>query len=80
MTERVKHVRGKFPPTMATLDHLRDRSNPTRHIPPKGYEQRWVMACWQCNNDRGRAVELAKPIEERRARSGRSPQQQEAAQ
>jgi hypothetical protein len=40
----------------ATIDHLRDRTNPTRSHPCIPGEKRIVMACWECNNERGNAV------------------------
>lgn len=49
----------------ATIDHLRSRHNPHRNDGNPNFEQRWVLACWKCNNDRGRAEVMAIPIEER---------------
>lgn len=43
----------KLPVDLCTLDHLRDRFDPLRRKQGRG-EQRYVAACWQCNNDRGR--------------------------
>jgi hypothetical protein len=60
-----------MPPTLATIDHLRDRLDPTRQIEPINSEQRLVLACWDCNTQRGaqRVAEL--PIEELHRRAGR---------
>lgn len=41
-------------PRMATLDHLRDRYDPSRWIPNTSNEIRTVLACYQCNHGRGR--------------------------
>ena len=49
----------------ATIEHLRSRLHPGRREPARG-EQRRVLACWKCNNERGRAELLALPLEERR--------------
>lgn len=55
-------LRGKRPPrNLGTIDHLRDRFDPTRTEPNPQSEQRWVLACWECNNKRSkrRVVECA---------------------
>jgi 5-methylcytosine-specific restriction endonuclease McrA len=59
---------GGCPKDMATIDHLRDRFHPERRQPPRG-EERYVAACWNCNNKRGavRQAELGKPELQRRA-------------
>lgn len=57
------------PLNLATIDHLRDRFHPGRTEPANG-DQRWVAACWDCNNKRGRASVMAQPIEEIWRRSG----------
>ncbi len=58
-------------PNEATLDHLRSRLHPDRLEPANG-EIRLVMACRQCNNERGQAEEAALPKEELHRRSGHS--------
>lgn len=60
------------PKNLATLDHLRDRNHPGRAIPANG-EQRLVIACWQCNFDRGKTSEGSQPIEILWEKSGRGP-------
>jgi len=62
----------KLPTNLATLDHLRDRNHPDRLVPARG-EQRLVIACWQCNHDRGRSSEAAQPIESLWEKSKRRP-------
>lgn len=42
----------RLPKNTATIDHLRDRFHPRRQEPARG-EQRYVVACWQCNFERG---------------------------
>lgn len=61
-----------MPPNLATVDHLRDRYDPTRQVKPVNNEQRWVLACWQCNTERGNQRTAERPIEELWARSGRA--------
>jgi hypothetical protein len=39
-------------PNSCTLDHLRDKTSPHRHTQGAGMH---VVACYQCNTDRGRA-------------------------
>ncbi len=58
------------PTNLATVDHLYDRLDPRRQIPPSGPEQRWVAACRECNHKRGRESQSAQPIEDLRRRSG----------
>lgn len=58
---------GRQPDNMATLEHLDDRYNPDRG--KRGGERRVVMACRLCNNLRGRLMQAAVPIEERRRRA-----------
>jgi hypothetical protein len=62
----------QMPPTLATIDHLRDRLHPDRNVETKNQEQRWVLACWKCNNDRGQQRVAEQPIEELWRRSGRT--------
>lgn len=49
----------------ATIDHLRPRHHPFRCDGNPRQEQRWVLACWKCNNDRDREAVMKIPIEER---------------
>lgn len=73
-------VHGKrMAPNRATLDHLRDRFDPTRQDPPRRGESRYVMACSNCNHKRGVASVRAQPVEAIRARSQPSQRQQQAA-
>lgn len=59
----------QMPENLATLDHLDDRFSIDRGS--HGYGTlRKVLACWRCNNDRGRASQLSQPIEELRRRAG----------
>jgi len=62
---------GWQPPRLATIDHLRDRFDPTRQIPARG-SQRLVLACRQCNHQRGVESQRQQPLEElqRRAKRG----------
>lgn len=53
----------------ATIDHLRDRFDPSRREPAACGEQRLVAACRKCNHDRGAQRQAAQPIEELRRRS-----------
>ena len=57
-----------IPRNLATLDHLRDRFHPGRQEPARG-DKRYVMACWECNHERGRQSVRSQPIEELRKRS-----------
>ena len=45
-------------PDLATLDHLRTRLDKNRQEPNVNNEQRTLLACWQCNNLRGRLHQL----------------------
>lgn len=57
----------KQPANLATIDHLDDRFSPERG---KHYgEYRRVLACAQCNFDRGKSSQAAQPIEVLRNRS-----------
>lgn len=64
---------GRFDYRSATIDHLFDRYDTRRYLPCKG-EQRYVLSCWKCNNDRSKYRTASIPIEELRKRSGRAPQ------
>lgn len=67
-----KNINLKSMPLMlATIDHLRDRFDSTRQDRPLNREQRWVLACWKCNHDRGRAREAEQSIEVLRDRAQR---------
>jgi 5-methylcytosine-specific restriction endonuclease McrA len=58
--------RGVPYPGLATVEHLRPRTHPSRREPARGpNEQRHVLACWQCNQDRSNRT----PVELRRALS-----------
>jgi hypothetical protein len=49
--------RQRQPGNLATLDHLRDRTNPKRREDAQGQNDvRYVMACFDCNNGRGNAT------------------------
>jgi hypothetical protein len=56
------------PKNLATLDHLRDRYDPTRREPSNG-EPRYVMACYDCNQKRGYERTMQQSIEVRRRMS-----------
>jgi hypothetical protein len=51
-------TKSRLPDDAATLDHLFDRFDPRRHMPPQG-QKRYVMACHRCNHDRGTARQRA---------------------
>lgn len=55
----------------ATIDHLRDRFDPTRRQPNRTREERTVLACLECNNRRGaeRAVECLQ-LQRRKSQAG----------
>ena len=57
----------------ATIDHLDDRFSPERGAGMPN-ERRRVLACRQCNQDRGRLSQAAQPIEALHARSHRGRQ------
>lgn len=65
---RVKH----FPPNAATLDHRHGRLDPRRRTDysPNNWS---VLACWQCNHERGQDDEKKAGIDEMRRRAGRFP-------
>jgi hypothetical protein len=48
----VKEIKGKPNPLMATIDHLVSRYNPERWVEKKPGENRKVLACFECNNNR----------------------------
>lgn len=60
---------GKIP-NLCTIEHLRDRFDPTRREPNHNREQRWVAACWKCNNERNKEREREQPIKELWRRAG----------
>lgn len=53
----------------ATIDHLRDRFDPTRTEPNPKWAERTVLACLECNNRRG-AERQAECVELQRRKSG----------
>lgn len=61
----------RMPLNMATLDHLYDRFHPERRKPNRNSEQRWVIACWECNNKRSRASQAAQSLENLWKKSGK---------
>lgn len=61
-----------MPLRMCTVDHLRDRFDPSRRRKAIG-DRRLVASCWQCNNDRGNQRQAEQPIEMLRERSQRHP-------
>lgn len=62
-----------MPTTLATLDHLRDRFHPERQVTPINQEQRYVLACWNCNNERGHESTQSQPLEVLHAKSRSFP-------
>lgn len=68
----VEHIK-IMPEDLATLEHLRDRYHPARQEQPRQREQRWALACWRCNTDRGNARTKERPIEELWERSRSRP-------
>lgn len=69
-----------YPNNMATIEHLRDRFDPTRQEPNKSIkdgpaDRRWAVSCRKCNNLRAKLREATTiPKEELWARSGSYPQ------
>lgn len=59
-------LRQPLPDNAATIDHLRDRFNPTRWQPMQpgeGPDDRTVLACHRCNHTRSiKSVEFADPL------------------
>ena len=66
-----RHVKHMAPNT-ATIEHLRDRFDPTRteRLKFNQPDRRWVLACLACNNKRGAQRQAAQGKEELRRRSG----------
>ena len=62
--------RTKFPPHMATLDHIISHNNKKWK---KGMRNRIVLSCTECNNKRQAEETKKLPIEELWHRSGRPP-------
>ena len=56
-------------PRMATIEHLDDRFAPWRG--KFSGELRRVVACYECNNHRGSAIQAGVPVEVLRQRAGR---------
>lgn len=54
----------------ATIEHIYSKYNPLRRTPNTTMEQRHVLACYKCNQEKARQDELAVGIEELRRRSG----------
>jgi hypothetical protein len=51
---------GPWPDAMCTVEHLRDRFDPTRWDKPEYHgEERTVAACYRCNFDRSNARMIA---------------------
>lgn len=67
-----------MPPRLCTIDHLRDRFDPTRREKASG-DQRLVAACWQCNMERGSQRQAQRPIEELHERAQRHPSRERKA-
>ena len=64
--------RGRQSAEIATIDHLRCKYSPDRCEPPIGPdEEMTVLACYKCNQERGKTIEMAVPLVEIRRRSGR---------
>ena len=59
------------PGDMATIDHLRNRTDFNRTEANTENQTRTVLSCKKCNEERGRISEQALPIEDLRARSKR---------
>jgi hypothetical protein len=66
----------RYLPTMVTLDHLFHKGDPRRKNAPRNGERRYVAACRQCNENRGKAHEitLGKAELQRRSKAGRALQ------
>jgi hypothetical protein len=70
------HIAGapnRFPPAMITLDHIYHKGDPRRRTEPKYGEQRYVAACFDCNERRGREHEAAMGRAELQRRAKRPP-------
>ncbi len=61
------------PDNQATIDHLRFRLHPQRQEPNPQMEERTVLSCWKCNNDRNREEMKAVGIEKIQESSGSPP-------
>jgi hypothetical protein len=59
------------PDDLATIDHLRPRTDPRRHEPNPNHEERTVLACLACNGERNRMALEQLPPHELHVRSGR---------
>jgi hypothetical protein len=55
---------GQVNPKMATVDHLRTKYDPNRWTNNNGKEERTVLACFKCNNDRAAKENASRPIED----------------
>lgn len=64
----IRHV--KFPPNMATLDHIISHNNENWE---KGMRNRIVLSCSECNQKRQAGEVATLPIRELWRRSGRCP-------
>jgi hypothetical protein len=61
----------------ATIDHLRCRLHPQRHEPNPKAEQRTVLACWKCNNERNKGEMKEAGLEILQKKSGSPPASKE---
>jgi len=61
-----------YPDTMCTLDHVVDKLDPRRRLPPRKNETRRVAACWGCNQDRSVTAQIKAGIRQPRERLLRS--------
>lgn len=69
-----KQAGGRLPENFATIDHLRSRLDPNRRARlARPQEERTVLACPACNNQRSKEENAKLPIEEQHERSQRHP-------
>ncbi len=68
--EDVNSIKGKQKEICATIDHVYSRLQPELR---RNGNNKHVLACWKCNNNRSKIENNQLPIEELRARSGRYP-------
>lgn len=70
MTDPIKIYRRNPPVNLCTIDHLINRLNLLRKELVNN-EERTVLACWKCNNRRGKEDVARLSIVELHKRSGR---------
>jgi hypothetical protein len=61
---RLTRTEGEQNNDLATVDHLRTKYDPSRWLRGDGQDERTVLACYACNNERARVDTLSRPTEE----------------